>query len=104
MTQPTCIDCHASPPETRTQYTLISSHGWRVVRTHHSDGQVALQWRCASCWKAFKASRPAAEPEMRGASWRPPRPSAPDPAEAKAGDMFDRAREALTKPPTRRPK
>ncbi len=46
-------------PETNTAHTLISqAHGWRVTRTPKPDGTMAVEWRCADCWKKHKAARP----------------------------------------------
>lgn len=53
-----CIDCEQAAPETSTDYTLISTQfGWRLQRRVLPDGGVALEWRCAECWKLFKHQR-----------------------------------------------
>jgi hypothetical protein len=47
---PICADCGLTAPETSTSYTLISvSHGWRVTQRKLPNGQLAREWRCASC-------------------------------------------------------
>jgi hypothetical protein len=54
-----CVECGIVAPETNTAHTLISqAHGWRVTRTPAPDGSMAVQWRCADCWKRHKAARP----------------------------------------------
>jgi hypothetical protein len=52
--RPSCIDCGTTPPETNTQTTLVSKLGWRVIRAKQSDGSVAVEWRCSSCWRKRK--------------------------------------------------
>ena len=50
-----CVDCNSIPPETQTNYTLISpQHGWRV-RRYEKDGRKVMEWRCPECWRAFRA-------------------------------------------------
>ncbi len=54
----TCVDCHELSPETETNYTLIGSRfGWRLLRTKDAGGNVLVEWRCPSCWRAYKAAR-----------------------------------------------
>jgi hypothetical protein len=43
--RPECADCKAQSPKTETNYTLISTG---------PDGQLRVEWRCPSCWRAFK--------------------------------------------------
>ena len=50
-----CIDCGKKPPPTDTNYTLISArHGWRLTRGADHDGQRVMEWRCPSCWQAYR--------------------------------------------------
>ncbi len=52
-----CVDCRIPTPETATAYTLMSVEcGWRLSRRQLKDGASVLEWRCPSCWRAFKAS------------------------------------------------
>lgn len=60
------------PPETRTDYTLISELGWRLSRTQKPDGSWLLAWRCPSCWATFKQNKVAAG--------EPPPSSTPSPS------------------------
>jgi hypothetical protein len=44
-------------PETETNYTLIGSrYGWRLTKRRDGHGRVAMEWRCPTCWRAFKAA------------------------------------------------
>jgi hypothetical protein len=53
-----CVGCGASSPQTETNYTLISSrHGWRLSLRTTPDGKRHSEWRCPSCWSAFRAKR-----------------------------------------------
>jgi hypothetical protein len=54
--RPTCVDCHATAPETNSDETLVSSIGWRLERRKSPGGVRGMQflWRCPSCWRAFK--------------------------------------------------
>ncbi len=62
----TCVDCHELSPETETNYTLISSRfGWRLTQRKDSKGAVFMEWRCAACWRAYKASRGGSVPPSR---------------------------------------
>jgi hypothetical protein len=54
----TCVDCKKPAPETDTQYTLIGSKLWRVLRRRTADGGWALDWRCPECWRAYKKAHP----------------------------------------------
>jgi len=46
-----CSKCGISPPETETNYTLISpKHGWRLERSLDSEGNKAMLWFCPRCW------------------------------------------------------
>lgn len=55
---PKCVQCGTEAPEANTDYTLISANfGWRVIRQVHPDGSHAMEWRCPSCWVAYKAIR-----------------------------------------------
>jgi hypothetical protein len=95
-----CVDCKAPSPDTQTQYTLISKHGWRVVRGTGPDGRTTLDWRCPKCWAVYKSRLPHAvsQPPPARASRPPPSPATQ--ASAEAGRLFDRALEALgSKPP-----
>ena len=48
-----CSVCGKSAPETRPDYTLISSeHGWRLSITRAADGSRVAQWICKECWEA----------------------------------------------------
>ena len=49
-----CADCRALSPENHSEYTLISArYGWRLQRVTRA-GKPVLEWRCPSCWTAFK--------------------------------------------------
>ena len=92
---PKCVGCGMQAPTTDTHYTLISaSHGWRVVRGASPTGEAVLDWRCPTCWRAYKATGKRAP-----SSAPPPRESGPTPsgvlAAAEAGRIFDRARVVL---------
>jgi hypothetical protein len=54
--RPTCVDCNAKAPETKTDETLVSTIGWRLERRRASGGANAMLflWRCPACWRAFK--------------------------------------------------
>lgn len=55
-----CVTCGKAAPDTATNYTLISAqHGWRLTRSVLATGDVLLEWRCPSCWQAFKEKRGA---------------------------------------------
>jgi hypothetical protein len=49
-----CADCKAETPYTDSDYTLISTHGWRLTRRAEPDESVALEWRCRACWAKYK--------------------------------------------------
>jgi hypothetical protein len=53
--QQTCVDCGGKSPPTETNYTLISElHGWRLTRLRDAQGRFVAEWRCPSCWRAYK--------------------------------------------------
>ena len=55
----TCVRCGKSPPETNTDYTLISAQfGWRLTRARRDDGVNILEWRCPECWLEHKKAMP----------------------------------------------
>ncbi len=111
-----CVDCRRPSPETQTQYTLISKYGWRVTRTHATDGEMTLEWRCSACWAVYKTRRarasslPPPEPGTSQApapmpSFRPLSDAQPlDEGETHAGRLFDRAIEALGSKPSKPPR
>jgi hypothetical protein len=53
-----CVDCKKPAPATDTQYTLIGSKFWRVLRRRTDDGRSVLDWRCPDCWRVYKKSHP----------------------------------------------
>lgn len=72
---PTCVQCGTEAPAANTDYTLISANfGWRVIRQDRPDGSRVMEWRCPSCWRAYKASR------SKGAGTTPDEPPPPGPA------------------------
>jgi hypothetical protein len=106
----TCADCGKISPETETQYTLIAKFGWRVVRTNDATGQAGIEWRCPTCWAAFKSRQPGAHGGPLKTS-RPPPPLDADGAaptgvdeSVEAGKLFDRALQALTTKPPNKPR
>ncbi len=50
-----CVDCGARPPRTRTNYTLIERHGWRLTVSSKEDGRKTMEMRCPPCWAAHRA-------------------------------------------------
>jgi hypothetical protein len=62
FTRPNCVDCRTLAPETNTYYTLIGpTHGWRMTRTAQGGGKdMLVEWRCAPCWRKYKAAAAAA--------------------------------------------
>lgn len=51
-----CFDCQELSPKTNTAHTLISSRfGWRLTRRKLGEDSYAFEWRCPTCWAAFKA-------------------------------------------------
>jgi hypothetical protein len=65
--RPTCTDCGERSPDTNTNYTLISSTGWRLERKAIDTGRgLAFFWRCPPCWRAHKQKSTEAR------SMRPP--------------------------------
>jgi hypothetical protein len=69
----TCIDCRKLSPEAETDNTLISSRiGWRLTRSKGSDGTVAFEWRCPTCWTAHKRSRTEVSTAVVPSPPRPP--------------------------------
>jgi hypothetical protein len=57
MDRHSCVDCKVPAPETDTQYTLIGSKFWRVLRRRTAEGWI-LDWRCPDCWRAYKKAHP----------------------------------------------
>lgn len=53
--QDRCIDCHMATPQRRDGQPVSSSFGWRLNKRELPDGTVALEWRCPTCWKNYKA-------------------------------------------------
>jgi hypothetical protein len=50
-----CVDCGVTPPQTESEYTLISAqHGWRLSRGVTASGRTRLDWRCPKCWAKRK--------------------------------------------------
>lgn len=48
-----CSVCGKPAPETRTDYTLISSeHAWRQTISRAADGSRVTHWICKECWDA----------------------------------------------------
>lgn len=62
-----CVDCSLEAPEDKDT-SLISSFGWRLMRTRMLDGSVALEWRCPECWERYKATRGVVGTTMRPAA------------------------------------
>lgn len=57
----TCVDCGAQSPETDTNFSLVSAeHGWRFATRRGPDGGVIVEWRCPTCWQAYKQQRQGA--------------------------------------------
>ncbi|HEX3771290.1 MAG TPA: hypothetical protein VHV30_10515 [Polyangiaceae bacterium] len=83
----TCVTCGKQAPETETNYTLISAQfGWRLTRYKRADGSLVLEWRCPTCWKEFKRSRPGPYAGGTGSTPGSTRPSsAPPDMEAPPG-------------------
>jgi hypothetical protein len=53
----TCVDCGRQPPQTETNYTLISArHGWRLSRSVDPSGLRVMKWRCPDCWKKHRTT------------------------------------------------
>ena len=51
----TCVGCRKQSPETDTEYTLISAQfGWRLTRKRGAGDSYAIEWRCPTCWAAYK--------------------------------------------------
>jgi hypothetical protein len=91
-----CVGCLIWSPKTTSGHTLISAqYGWRLLREMR-DGEMALEWRCASCWqrhKLAKGSGGEAAPSSRTVpqSSRQGEPTAGsragEPATERSGDM-----------------
>ncbi len=64
--RPTCAGCGVRSPNTNTNYTLISSTGWRLERTTLDMDRLAFIWRCPACWRNHK------QKSMQARSARPP--------------------------------
>jgi len=54
-----CVDCAAAPPVSGDgSITLLSlKHGWRLSRRTDASGEVRSEWRCRSCWTAYRAGK-----------------------------------------------
>jgi hypothetical protein len=52
---PTCIDCKIGAPDHSSDYSLISSAGWRLAQRRLPNGSISLAWRCRDCWAKHKA-------------------------------------------------
>jgi hypothetical protein len=59
-----CIDCYLAAPEDRDA-SLISTFGWRLMRSRARDGSMVLEWRCPQCWERYKATRSSVANTMR---------------------------------------
>jgi hypothetical protein len=84
----TCVGCGKKSPETETNYTLISAQfGWRLTRFKSPEGNLVVEWRCPTCWREYKRTRPVppgseplGRPPSASATGQPSsRPSAPPP-------------------------
>jgi hypothetical protein len=52
-----CTTCGVRAPVTQTNYTLISaSHGWRLTARFTRQGERIAEWRCPTCWVAYRNS------------------------------------------------
>ena len=52
-----CTSCGARAPVTQTNYTLISAtHGWRLATRFTRQGERIAEWRCPTCWVAYRNS------------------------------------------------
>jgi hypothetical protein len=59
---PTCIGCKRESPPTNTAHTLFGpAHGWRVTRRTDARGEIVIEWRCRTCWLAYRAAKGGAE-------------------------------------------
>jgi hypothetical protein len=75
-----CVDCKGLAPATNTNYTLISAaFGWRLTRGVASDGLATMEWRCPSCWDAYKR---AGRGSLTGETPAPQRTKTPSEAPA----------------------
>jgi hypothetical protein len=52
-----CIECGALQPKTNTNYTLISSQGWRLTRSLDDEGRRIAEWHCPACWSRSREVR-----------------------------------------------
>jgi hypothetical protein len=69
----TCVDCQKRSPETDTDYTLIGAqHGWRLTRSKDAEGGLLLEWRCPTCWREFKHTKPETSSGVSRRSSKPP--------------------------------
>jgi hypothetical protein len=51
-----CDDCGIpAPPSDGDSDFLSIRHGWRLSRQVAEHGGVTLYWRCAECWRRYKA-------------------------------------------------
>ena len=70
-----CVDCSIPSPPTSTSYTLISaSFGWRLTRDVNAEGLAIMEWRCPSCWEAYKKQRGLSTGEHSSPLLRRPKP------------------------------
>jgi len=53
-----CVGCGALPPSSGSgSITLLSlKHGWRLSRKSDAAGEARSEWRCRSCWTAYRAA------------------------------------------------
>jgi hypothetical protein len=54
-----CVGCGKQSPVVESDHTLISTRfGWRLTRKVSPEGALILEWRCPSCWSAYKRGQP----------------------------------------------
>jgi hypothetical protein len=95
--RPACIACGVSPPDTNTEYTLISRSGWRLTRCQGPDGALRTEWRCRKCWTLHRLTLKAVSD---GKTQSPRETVPPTGAEAvgfadSAGGAFSKSRSKL---------
>ena len=49
-----CVGCGIASPEADTLLMLIGEHGWRPLWEHGTLVRPTTEWRCSTCWAAFK--------------------------------------------------